>query len=410
MDRSAIDTIKGYFYQFDYSILSLLNLTTSGESIEIECVEDIDVNTATETTAIQCKYYAKTEYNHSVIKEPIMYMLTHFRDLKASSRKSINYLLRGYYESGQDKITMPIDIDFLKKNFLTYTRTEDVDGVKTKVMHAHHDDLGLTDADLNEFLTYLKIDVNAEEFSAQFKSICNKLRSEFGSTDFSAEYFYYNNALRVIKDLSINPLAKDRTITRKAFVDLIDKKNLLFNEWFVQIKGIKAHLAALRKEYFTFVNISPFERVFLIEPDITKDSQNDLVEVLHMIAKKWSKLTKRDTIPFCPYVYIHRISGSQLVTIKSQLMAEGILINDGYSFLGADFNVEIVTKQANHTNGIKLKVLSSIDDITSILEAITKRRFVYQFYLTEPFFEVSIANITDIKIQVAQLSDIKQII
>jgi hypothetical protein len=410
MDRSAIDTIKGYFYQFDYSILSLLNLTDPGGSIEIECIEDIDVNTATETTAIQCKYYAKTEYNHSVIKEPIMYMLTHFRDLKVSSGKQVNYLLRGYYESGQDKITTPIDIDFLKKNFLTYTRAEDVGGTKTKVTHFHHDELGLTDIDLTEFLTYLKIDVNAEEFSAQFKSICSKLKAEFGSTDFSAEYFFYNNALRVIKELSIKPLAQDRTITRYAFFDLINTKKLLFNEWFVQIKGIKGHLAALRREFFTFVNISPFERVFLIEPNNAKDSQNDIIEIINTIAKKWSKLTRRDTTPFCPYVYVHGISDSQLVAIKNQLMTEGILINDGYSFLGADFNVEIVTKQANHTNGVKLKVLSSKDNITSILQAITKRKLVYQFYLTQPFFEVTIANVTDIKIQVAQLSDIKQII
>ena len=66
-DRSAIDTIRGFLYQFDYTIFSLLKLSRGIDSLQVEGVEDVDVRTATETTAIQCKYYEKTEYNHSVI-------------------------------------------------------------------------------------------------------------------------------------------------------------------------------------------------------------------------------------------------------------------------------------------------------------------------------------------------------
>jgi hypothetical protein len=69
-NREAIDTITGYFYQFDKSILELLKQDDKA-SICIEGIEDIDVVSADETSAIQCKYYAKTEYNHSVIKKPI---------------------------------------------------------------------------------------------------------------------------------------------------------------------------------------------------------------------------------------------------------------------------------------------------------------------------------------------------
>ena len=66
-DRAAIDTIKGYFYQFDYSIDQILTLPNDNDKIVIEGVEDIDVKTATDELAVQCKYYAKSEYNHSVI-------------------------------------------------------------------------------------------------------------------------------------------------------------------------------------------------------------------------------------------------------------------------------------------------------------------------------------------------------
>lgn len=79
-DRSAVDTIRGYFYQFDLSILSVLQLTSPDDSVEIECTEDIDIRTATEVTATQCKYYAKTEYNPSVVKDAVKHMVSHFKE------------------------------------------------------------------------------------------------------------------------------------------------------------------------------------------------------------------------------------------------------------------------------------------------------------------------------------------
>ena len=91
-------------------------------------------------------------------------------------------------------------------------------------------------------------------------------------------------------------------------------------------------------------------------------------------------------------------------------MSEGILISDGYSFLGADFSVEAITKQANFNNGVKLKILNSVNNITNILNYITQRKEVYQFYLTDPFFETTMENVIHVKIQISQLTDIKQII
>ena len=67
-DRTAIDTIRGCYYQFDLYALRILE--SSGEKIVLEGIEDVDVRAATETTAIQCKYY-----DHSVIAKSIRWML-----------------------------------------------------------------------------------------------------------------------------------------------------------------------------------------------------------------------------------------------------------------------------------------------------------------------------------------------
>ena len=60
--RSAIDTITGYYYQFDKTIIQLLSCENLTDIITVEGIEDIDVDTGGSISAIQCKYYAKTEY------------------------------------------------------------------------------------------------------------------------------------------------------------------------------------------------------------------------------------------------------------------------------------------------------------------------------------------------------------
>lgn len=110
-DRSAVDTIRGYFYQFDYSILSVLQLSDPDDSIAVECIEDVDIRTATEVTAVQCKYYSGTDYNHSVIKPAVRYMLSHFKAIRDKGKPVVRYSLRGHYSAGQDKLTLPMPPD-----------------------------------------------------------------------------------------------------------------------------------------------------------------------------------------------------------------------------------------------------------------------------------------------------------
>lgn len=75
-NRSANATIKGYFYQFDHTIAKLLEATTPQTSVVVEGIEDIDLNNGNENIFIQCKYYEGSEYNHSLIKDAVIQMLS----------------------------------------------------------------------------------------------------------------------------------------------------------------------------------------------------------------------------------------------------------------------------------------------------------------------------------------------
>lgn len=402
-DRSAVDTIRGYFYQFDYSILGLLRLPDPDSSIAVECIEDVDICTATEVTAVQCKYYAGTEYNHSVIKPAVMYMLDHFCANRAKTFPTVRYFLRGHYSTGQHKLTLPIDVAFLKQHFLTYS--------EKRVERRRHDELGLSDTDLNDFLSVLDVDINAMSFEAQFAAVILELQNAFQCTPFTAEYFYYNNALALMRGLTIQPQPVHRTISKRAFLEQIDTSSVLFNEWFVRKKGKKAHFAALRKEYFAELNQSPFERFFLVQVDPSTLIRSDLKDLLYTLAKKWSKTTKRDGhSSFCPYVYLHGLPADELVSLKKELANEGFGFIDGYDFHGADFNVKSIVRPATYENGIKLKVLNSIADLTATVGAVTRTRQVYQFHSGQCYFDPANEAVKHIIIQLETFTDIKAII
>lgn len=402
-DRSAVDTIRGYFYQFDYSILKVLKLVEPDNSISVECIEDVDIHTATEVTAVQCKYYAGTEYNHSVIKPAVMFMLSHFKKNRGNGKQLVKYLLRGHYSSGQHKLTLPIDVTFLKQHFLTYS--------EKKVEHHHHLELGLSDTDLAEFLLVLDIDINATSFEEQFTTVINTLQVAYGCTLFEAEYFYYNNALTVMRDLTTQQLPSNRTITKRTFLNRVDTSGVLFNEWFIRKKGEKSHFAALKKEYFSNINISPFERFFLLDVDSVNFVRSDLKEVLYLLAKKWSKTSKRDgDSSFCPYVYMHGLPNDELIALKKELATEEFGFIDGYDFQGADFSVKSITKRATNENRIKLKVLNSITDLDWTIAEITKTREIYQFHLGNSYFEQANKAVKHVKIQLKKFTDIKAII
>jgi hypothetical protein len=405
-DRNADDTIRGYFYQFDLSILSILLLTSPQDSVEIECIEDIDIRTATDVTATQCKYYAKTEYNHSEIKDAVKHMVTHFKESLVGKKPKIFYSIKGHYASGQEKLDGVINVDFLKKHFLTYSEGKGA----AKVTRYHHSELGLSEADLGEFLKRLTIDIRAKQFDTQYHQVLKALQAHFKSTPFSAEYFYYNNALAVIRKLSIKAAPAERTITKKEFLERINTSTVLFNEWFVKKKGKKAHLAELRKEYFTEFNVSPHERFFLVEMDADSYIRSDVKDLFFELSRKWAKLSAREPSPFCPYIYLHGIPKKELLALKKELSSEGFKLIDGHEFQGADFNHYSITQQANHGNKIKIKVLNTLPNVAQTVESISMTRRIYQFYLSSCYFDYVNPAVQHVKIQVEQLSDVKSII
>jgi len=400
-NRSATDTIKGYFYQFDYSIDKLLNLKNDLDEIVVEGIEDIDINSLTESTAIQCKYYAKTEYNHSVIAKPIRLMLNHFKKVKEGTASKINYHIYGHYKSGQDKLSLPIDITFLKEKFLTYKSS----GAEYK----HHKELKLSDIDLEEFLDLLSIDINAKEYQLQLKEIITNLSTSFSCDLFDAEYYFYNNSLNEIRKIAIEDDINKRIISKKEFLNRINNKKILFNKWFIELKGLKAHNKELKSKHFRTLNKSPFERFFIIELPVSYNI-SEIKEIIQIISKRYSSLSKREPTTFCPYICFLNITDSELLLLKNQLFDEDFNFIDGVPYSGSKFSIKAIKTKATYYNQIEIKVLKNSSEVNLLLPEITKTKQVFHFYFTNPQIIIHDSAIKTVAIQIADLNHIKEII
>ena len=401
-DRSAVNTIRGYFYQFDYSIIKILELENATDAIMIEGIEDIDVSSASEETAIQCKYYEHTEYNHSVIAPAIRLMLAHFKKVVEGNAMPINYRLYGYYKSGQAKLTLPIDVDFLKNNFLSYA--------EKKIPHKVHEELGLTDTNLKDFLEKLTIDINAHSLDSQESQLMGLLIKEFACSKSDAEVLYYCNALAKIRSIAIEQNDAKRKITKSEFVKAINVKQLLFNDWYVALKGKQKWLSQLKTQYFSTLNTSPFERFFLIEVPRAEYSRSSLKELIHLLHRKWAKISKRENQPFCPYLYIHGIDEIELVELKKELASEGFIFVDGYDYMGATFNPKSISRTANYHNQIKIKFINFLENVQDVINLTVKTKEIYQFYFSEPILSEDYINVKQVAIQIQEFVDIKGVI
>lgn len=374
--RSAVNTIKGYFYQFDNTILELLKQKEDSTQIIIEGVEDIDVETDDEKVAIQCKYYEGTRYNHSIIGKPIRYMLEHFSNCIKSNNAIIKYLLRGCYESGQEKLSSSIDIDFLKEKFLTFTEK----GTRVEL----HKVLSLSDDDLKLFLDNLMIDINAESYDKQLDEIFRLLKQEFNCNDNEAEYFYYNNCLKLIKELSIQPDERNRTITRQDFILRINTKKVLFTEWFIQYKSKKQYIEEAKKNVKSLSGFLPSkEKIILIGKEVLSENNTELPieSFIENLIEKHYKLGK-NLYTVKTLTIILEESIEEIKRIKSNLIEKNIIFNDGYEhikFSPSIFNEDPIINTGNKKN------INKITKSSYIVRLISKDTFDnYYQYIKEP--------------------------
>lgn len=379
-NRSANESIKGYSYQFDRTVVEILECNDPDVEFVVEGVEDVDVLQVDLSTFVQCKYYEGTDYNHSVIKPAVIAMLRHFHALRPPEAALVRYKLYGHFKSGQEKLAPDFSLGFFKKHFLSYK--------KDKVTHNVHDELELTDDQLQLFQQSLDIDLNARTYDDQRAHITTKLLVEQIPSCASmndAELFFYPSAATAVQSLAIQSDISKRQISKAEFIKEISKKDVVFNHWLRASFDSDKYAKVVKKNHFSSGLQTPKAvRVFALEVPPAFDL-GEMSELLTKLAKTFShkeRVRTPDTDRFCPYVLLRKVSEDNLIAIKERLYSEGLMFDDGHPFRGSKLSLQQLARFPTKENLYQLKFLSletEIPDVFNLIEGASKK--VYDFYI-----------------------------
>ena len=419
--RSAISTIKGYFYQFDKSILEILEQSNETDMVTIEGIEDIDIENSDERNFIQCKYYEKTDFDNSIIRKPIQLMFRHYLENRTEPKdKNFTYRLYGYYNKGHEKL-LELTTENLKIYFLDFSKYGVIDEsgnsnyqIKNKKGEVIFEET-VEDDDIEDFKNHLFIDIKADSYENQIEKIKSKIQNDL--SDYSEEdiELIYFNALKIIKDLACEHNIEKRQISKKEFWDRIKTKNYYFERWMSELLEWKNYKKIIHKKYFPRVsNLSPAHRFFLL--DCQGENVNNVKNVISEILRKYSRLTHQ----FSPYVYLYNTLNVDFVTeLKGKLYEDGFFFKDGFPFKNSKFRFQEMLIKPDKFNGISVRILEHPINLSIVLQKLVEVERVDQLPINLYIFNKSnqlnleIGNLDNrdySKINIRQIIDILDII
>lgn len=383
MDGAYI-ALRGYKFQFDRTILELFNNST--KTIEIEQLQDYGFD----DYLVQVKYH-NTDYTapeqKQKIKKPLVLLFEQF--LKNRTKKFILFIYLKGISASQKTLTV-IELDSILGRIKKFSV-----------------------ADKNDFVKCFSI-IYAEDFESQYEEVIQKIKIAYSKTDEEAEIYYSVISSHLLEIVTKNPPAlNSKRKTSKSEIDklILNGKKLIFKSAYLEIVAKEKQLKNLNKLFFkSTLNTEPHERIFIIEVKSTVEVKL-LKEIVLLLKTKWSK-NKTRTIPntdrFVPFVYFNGIQESDLVKLKSDLQKDGYVINDGYDFLNAPFNINSINIRPTFINELFFKFINKQQDLEKLLNNLSRTGEVYQFFIDNPASILFTGK--HIEIEIEEIEDIKNII
>ncbi len=312
MSRVADYTIQGFLYQFNKTLLEILN-SPDDSYITVEgIVEDVEITTLSGITAIQCKYHeASKTFSSSDIFEPLLQMMYHFN---ANPTTSIRYILFAHYPStiGTSRPTIG----------------------KIELQDA----LDSENKDFRKYVTTLRGNVNLDCFIENFvmefgpslddlvKQACKALK-ENGIPEGDIDTLAYPNAIQMIAEVSTKHDQEKRRITKRKFIDDLKRiRQTAISRWTMALRTRKQLLDARRKQLKIQLDKNSRLRYFVINSENLCDYDTEIVLFINDYLEKFHfKPTHISTPLFCLCT-----SKEKFQDIRYRLYTKGIISNDGY--------------------------------------------------------------------------------
>ena len=263
MSRAADYTIKGFLYQFNKTLFEILNSSDDSKITVEGIVEDVEIETPSVMTAIQCKYHEASEsFSPSSIFKPLLQMMHHFH---ANPDANIRYILFAHYPSVKGipqptigKTDLQAALNSNNKDLQEYVKT-----LRNKV-------------DINVFLSRF-----AMEFGPSFDDlvahVCVALKAN-GIPAGDIDTLAYPNAVNMIAGISVKHEPMDRKTTKRQFLEgLKSIRKTAISRWTMALNTRKQLLDARRKQLKTHLDKNSRLRYLLIDSVSLSDYVSEIV-------------------------------------------------------------------------------------------------------------------------------------
>jgi hypothetical protein len=312
MSRAADYTIKGFLYQFNKTLLEILN-SQEDSIITVEgIVEDVEIVTPATMTAIQCKYHEASEtFTPSGIFKPLLQMMNHFH---ANAGANIRYILFAHYPSvkgtAQPTVGKPelqAALDSTNKDFQSYVAT-----LRGNV-------------DLDAFLARF-----AMEFGETFDDLVTQVSAALkanGIPDGDIDTLAYPNAINMIAGISVKHDPAERKITKLQFLEALKTiRKTAISRWTMALRTRKQLLDARRKQMKTHLDKNSRLRYFVVDAQTLDDYEEEIVLFVGDYLDKYHFKTAHISTP----VLCLCTSKQDFLHIQRRLYVKGIISATGY--------------------------------------------------------------------------------
>lgn len=312
LSRSADYTISGFLYQFNKTLVEILN-SRDDEEITIEgIVEDIEVSTPLLTKAIQCKYHESQEiFNFSTVYRPVLQMMSHFHD---NNLKDIQYILFAHFpneQSGSSKQLTKADIETI----LTTENTK---------LQTYTSKLKDT-VDIDKFLSRFRF-----EFGPSINVLVTEVNNLLESSGFSSadvEPLIYPNAIQIVAELSTKHTSTERKIKKSDLLrNLTSIRTTAISRWTRELKTFEQILKLRRKQLSTNLKKNSRTRYFFINDTDLDEFGNGIITFISEYLEKYHFKVLHDQPP----LFYLRCSEETFDDIRIRLHKKGIKFNDGF--------------------------------------------------------------------------------
>lgn len=346
--RAAGPAIDGYLYQFEHSLLRILE-SSEGSAIRLEGIEDVDLWDGNQSTAVQVKYYSSQKYSGvKSLAKPIFQMLKSF-----AQGTKIEFTLYVHFGRGGNP---PPTLEVRELEECLSSKT--IDQAELSAIEGH----------LAAFSNHFKIQPG-KSMEVQRELVIRRLTEALSCESTEAETLHRMRAVQLIQERSTKPNEQDRILDRATLINFLNIREMLYTKWHFQEISLEEFInASAKKLESEGFFLKTRTRGILISP--TEDEREAVIELAVDLAQEmYAPRTLKSTIP---WTLVLDVDDKFASAIKKDLVKRKVWFNDGYEEYG--FSLEYFSQP--HIYNVKNRggILSKWSFDIRILTSRTARR------------------------------------